>query len=669
MQILASRHLFAKFARQEQEPILGDRVNLHIAPPDNEASVFTLKRVGEVNTTPAEYESYLATVPAAPSGVAITGGNQQLVLTLTPGSDGGDPILNYLYSTDDGATYTAFSPQTGPVTSLTITGLTNGTTYAVKLKAVNSLGEGPASVTAYGTPAAVPAAPTGLSYTSGYNYLTISFTAGNDGGSPLTNYKYSIDNGTSYTALSPADTTSPITITGLTNGTTYQVKLRAVNAVGDGVQSTALSALVATVPSAPTSLSATAGSAQLTISFTPGANNGAAITNYKYSIDNGATYTAFSPADTTSPVTITGLTNNTTYQVKLRAVNAIGDGAESSAVSGTPTGGTPSEPTALSAVGGNGAAYILFTTPASNGGSAITNYEYSVDGGAFTAVSPAQTFSPVQITGLTNSTTYSVTLRAVNANGSGTASSSVSVTPTTTALYGTNRLVRLEAGDSNSYSGSGTAWTNLDSSGSYSATLLNAPIYQSATATKYFTFDGVNQMAQIAAAAAINPTVGSAFTLQIWARVDLTSANFSSGDGLISKQYDSPSYDGYCLGLNANGSMYLKMNGSGVDGTYGSPADVYATATWYLYTIVVCFGGGSGSPSYVYVNGRRVATGNNSDFGIPSNNAPLQFPRGLQNTIYNFCPADVGAFYVYNTALSQEDIIRNFDATKSTYGL
>jgi hypothetical protein len=209
----------------------------------------------------------------------------------------------------------------------------------------------------------------------------------------------------------------------------------------------------------------------------------------------------------------------------------------------------------------------------------------------------------------------------------------------------------------------------LDSSGSYSATLLNGPIYQSATATKYFTFDGTNQIAQIAAAAAINPTIGSSFTVQIWARVDLTSPNFSSGDGLISKQYDSPSYDGYSMSLYSNGGVYLKMNGSGVDGTYASPADVYPGTTWALFTIVVRFGGGSGSPSYVYVNGRRVATGNNSDFGLPSNNAPLQFPRGLQAAGGYYAPADVGAFYVYNAALSQEDIIRNFDATKATYGL
>jgi hypothetical protein len=49
--------------------------------------------------------------------------------------------------------------------------------------------------------------------------------------------------------------------------------------------------------------------------------------------------------------------------------------------------------------------------------------------------------------------------------------------------------------------------------------------------------------------------------------------------------------------------------------------------------------------------------------------APLQFPRGIQEANFNFCPADVGAFYLYNTALSQETIIRNFDATKSRYNL
>ena len=89
---------------------------------------------------------------------------------------------------------------------------------------------------------------------------------------------------------------------------------------------------------------------------------------------------------------------------------------------------------------------------------------------------------------------------------------------------------------------------------------------------------------------------------------------------------------------------------------------------WALYTIVVRFGGGAGSPSYAYVSTRRVITAANSESSIPQQ-APLQFPRGIQESIFNYCPADVGAFYLYNTAVSQEDIIRNYDATKTRYEL
>jgi hypothetical protein len=90
-----------------------------------------------------------------------------------------------------------------------------------------------------------------------------------------------------------------------------------------------------TVPAAPTSLVAYRGNGSAEIGFTAGATGGAAITNYKYQINDGS-WTAFSPAVTTPSVTIGGLTNDTTYSVKLRAVNSVGDGAVSDAVSVTP---------------------------------------------------------------------------------------------------------------------------------------------------------------------------------------------------------------------------------------------------------------------------------------------------------------------------------------------
>ena len=416
---------------------------------------------------------------------------------------------------------------------------------------------------------------------------------------------------------------------------------------------------------APTITGITNEPQSLSVAFTQTTPEGVTITNYLYSTDNGATFRALTTPDTTSPLTITTLssngttllTNGVTYSVIIQAKTVNGLSPLSNMVQGTPSIPGPPTPTALSSVGGNLAAYILFTQSGT-----VTNYEYSIDDGVtFSLVDPPQTFSPVMITGLTNGTTYTVKLKAVNAGVSSTESTSVSVTPTVNSLNTTNILVELDANNSSSYSGSGTAWTNLRSSGSYSATLQNGPLFNNAN--KYFTFDGISQIADIAAASAINPTPGSSFTIQIWART-----NALLGGGLISKQFGATyDYDGYSLLLSNSGSVSLKMNGGGVDGTYNSSNGVYSNE-WALYTIVVRFGGGSGNPSYTYVSTRRVVTANNAESSITNNGAPLQFPKGIQEGS-SFRQADVGAFYLYNTAVSQENIIRNYDATKSRYGL
>jgi hypothetical protein len=107
-------------------------------------------------------------------------------------------------------------------------------------------------------------------------------------------------------------------------------------ATATGFTSPWKSLTVVSPPSPPTSLAGTAGDGVATIAFTPGAINGAAISNYEYSTD-GTNYTAFSPAITSSPVSISGLTNGTTYSIFLKAVNAAGAGLASSSVNVTPT--------------------------------------------------------------------------------------------------------------------------------------------------------------------------------------------------------------------------------------------------------------------------------------------------------------------------------------------
>jgi hypothetical protein len=88
------------------------------------------------------------------------------------------------------------------------------------------------------------------------------------------------------------------------------------------------------VPDSPTLSSVTSGDRRITISFTPGANNGAAITDYEYSL-NGGSYT--SAGTTTSPFTITGLSGRTTYSVTIKARNSAGLSTASSSLSATTT--------------------------------------------------------------------------------------------------------------------------------------------------------------------------------------------------------------------------------------------------------------------------------------------------------------------------------------------
>ena len=95
-----------------------------------------------------------------------------------------------------------------------------------------------------------------------------------------------------------------------------------------------------TVANAPALTSVTAGNGQLTVAFTQGSDGGASITNYKYSTD-GTSYTALDPAQSSSPVTITGLTNGVSYTVYLKAVNSVGDSVASNQVSGSPVAPTP----------------------------------------------------------------------------------------------------------------------------------------------------------------------------------------------------------------------------------------------------------------------------------------------------------------------------------------
>ena len=392
------------------------------------AYTFALRAVnwpdyGAVSTTVSETP---VPVPAAPADLSATAGNSQVTLSWTDPEN--NTIDKYQVSTDGGTSFADIAGSDADTASHTVTGLTNGTEYSFALRAANASGDGAVSSIA-ATPraavAGVPAAPVGLSATPGDAQVTLSWT--DPGDDTIDNYQVSSDGGTSFADIagSGATTTGHI-VTGLTNGTAYTLALRAVNGSGDGAVSSIAATPVA-VPAAPLGLTAAAGDAQVTLSWTDPGND--TITGYELRVDSGAwADIAGSDADTASH-TVTGLTNGTEYSFALRAANASGDGAVSS-IAATPraaVAGVPAAPVGLSATPGDAQVTLSWTDP---GDDTIDNYQISSDGGtsfADIAGSGATTTGHI-VTGLTNGTAYTLALRAVNGSGDG-AVSSIAATP------------------------------------------------------------------------------------------------------------------------------------------------------------------------------------------------------------------------------------------------
>lgn len=213
------------------------------------------------------------------------------------------------------------------------------------------------------------------------------------------------------------------------------------------VLATAPAPAPATVPAAPTTVNATAGNAQASVTWSPPlSDGGSAITSYTVtSSPAGATVTVAAPA---TSATLTGLTNGISYTFTVTATNGVGTSAASApSNSVTPTGPViitvPTPPTGVTAAAGDAQATVTWTAPLSDGGSAITSYTLSVatangaQPAVATSVSVAAPATSATVTGLTNGTSYTFTVTATNAVGTSAASAaSNSVTPAAAVVTG-----------------------------------------------------------------------------------------------------------------------------------------------------------------------------------------------------------------------------------------
>jgi predicted phage tail protein len=246
-----------------------------------------------------------------------------------------------------------------------VTGLKNGTSYVFRVAAINSVGTGTYSSTSAAViPQTTPGQPTGLSGDAGNGQASLSWLAPSDnGGRNITTYtvEYSSNGGSTWTEFTHANSSSTsLTVTGLTNGTSYVFRVAAINGAGTGTYSVTSSTVIPqTTPGQPTGLSGNAGNGLAELSWhTPTDNGGRNITTYtvEYSSNDGSTWTEFTHANSTATsLTVTGLTNGTSYVFRVAAINSVGTGtySDTSAVVIPQAPATvPGQPTDLSSTAG-----------------------------------------------------------------------------------------------------------------------------------------------------------------------------------------------------------------------------------------------------------------------------------------------------------------------------
>ena len=374
-------------------------------------------------------------VPSAPTIGTAVGGNGQAAVTWTvPTSDGGLSITGYrMTSTPGGYTGTAAAG----ATSGTVTGLSNGTAYTFTVAASNSSGYGPESAASNSvTPqAALPGAPTGVSATGGNGQAIVTWSVPPANGSPITGYRVTPYVASSAQAPTTVGATTTATVTGLSNGTAYTFTVAAINGVGTGLDSAASNSVTpAGPPGTPTSVAASAGDSQATVTWSTPAANGSAITGYRVTPYIGAGAQTATTVGVVTSTVVTGLSNGTGYTFTVAAMNSVGFGSESTASSLITPAAAPGAPTAVIATAGNGQVSLAWTAPVSNGGAPITSYSVTpfIGTSAQTPVGTGSNGTTYTLTGLTNGTAYTFRVAAINSVGTGSLSSaSNAATPAT----------------------------------------------------------------------------------------------------------------------------------------------------------------------------------------------------------------------------------------------
>src|SRR5579883_869987 len=281
--------------------------------------------------------------PATPTGLTATATSATCTtsasIALSWTASSGATSYNVYRATSAGGEGTTAYKTGVTTTTYTDSSVSNATTYYYTVQAVNSYGSSSQSTeanAATGAAPTVPGTPGTPTVTNGDTQVTLSWTAASGTVTSYNLYRSTTSGGEGTTAYKTGITTTSYTDTGLTDGSTYYYKVAAVNGCGTGTQSgEATGKPVCTLPGAPSAPTASAGNAQVALSWSS-VSGATAYNVYRSTASGGEGTTPINgSAITTTSYTDTGLTNGTTYYYKLAAMNSCGTGSQSGETSAT----------------------------------------------------------------------------------------------------------------------------------------------------------------------------------------------------------------------------------------------------------------------------------------------------------------------------------------------
>ena len=367
------------------------------------------------------------TPPGAPTGVSATSNANaaSVVSWSAPTSQGGAPITSYSvrFSSNGGRTWKSVA-SSGTTPHLTVTGISNGTSYIFGVAAKNTGGKGSYSTSSSAaTPATVPSVPTRVRALGAQDSKSsVSWSAPSiTGGTAVTGYTVT----SSPDAHICRTTSTSCTVKGLTNGTSYTFSVTATNAAGSSLSSVPTSGVIPSMtPGGPINLTATAAQNQrVTLHWTAPSDLGGApsLVGYsvQYSSDAGTTWTSASPnaGATATSYTVNGLTNGTPYVFMVTARNPSGFGVPATSNVVTPSTVTD-PPSGVSATMSDHGATVSWAAPTATGGASVTGYNVKVISAAGGRTQQFNSTTPTEdISGLIDGVSYTFMVQAVNASG------------------------------------------------------------------------------------------------------------------------------------------------------------------------------------------------------------------------------------------------------------